>query len=185
MSGVPAVFLDRDGTLIEDTSFVRDPAQVRLIPGATAAVARFNAAGWRTVVVTNQSGIARGLLTEGEYAAVAAHVDRLFRDAGAHLDVQLHCPHLPEITGPCPCRKPLTGLYEKAAARLAIDVAASWYVGDRLRDLLPSRALGGHGLHVLSGDRSEDAAVASAGFRSVRDLAEAADLILAPSQRRP
>jgi D-glycero-D-manno-heptose 1,7-bisphosphate phosphatase len=185
VSGVPAVFLDRDGTLIEDTSFVRVPGEVRLIPGAAAAVARFHAAGWRTVVVTNQSGIARGLLTEGEYAAVAAHVARLFRDAGAHLDLQLHCPHLPEITGPCHCRKPLTGLYEEAAARLDIDAAASWYIGDRLRDLLPSRAFGGHGLHVLTGDRSEDAAVASAGFRSVRDLAEAADLILATSHRRP
>ena len=103
----------------------------------------------------------------------------------AHLDAQLHCPHLPGITGPCPCRKPLTGLYQEAAAQLDIDVAASWYIGDRLRDLLPSRTLGGHGLHVLSGDRSEDAAVASAGFRSVQDLAEAAGLILAPSQRKP
>lgn len=178
MSRVPAVFLDRDGTLIEDTSFVRDPAAVRPIPGAIDAVARFSAAGWRTVVVTNQSGIARGLLTEQDYQGVAAHVERVFREAGARLDLQLHCPHHPEVSGPCPCRKPLTGLYEQAAARFDIDFASSWYIGDRLRDLLPSRTLGGHGLHVLSGDRSEDAAIAAAGFRSVRDLAEGADVVL-------
>ena len=179
MTRTPAVFLDRDGTLIEDTSFVRDPAEVRLIPGAPAAVARFNAAGWRTVVVTNQSGIARGLLCEADYAAVAAHVEQLFREAGAHLDLQLHCPHHPDITGPCPCRKPLTGLYEEAAARFDIDFAASWYVGDRLRDLLPARTLGGHGLHVQSGDRADDAAVTAAGFPSVADLLAAAEHILA------
>ncbi|HEX5819932.1 MAG TPA: HAD family hydrolase [Gemmatimonadales bacterium] len=178
MSGVPAVFLDRDGTLIEDTSFVRDPAEVRLIAGATAAVARFNAAGWRTVVVTNQSGIARGLLSEADYARVAAHVSELFAAAGARLDVQLHCPHHPDITGDCRCRKPATGLYEDAIARLGIDPRVSWYIGDRLRDLLPAQALGGTGLHVLSGDRSEDAAVSAAGFRSVADLAAAAGLIL-------
>ena len=178
MSGAPAVFLDRDGTLIEDTQFVRDPSEVRLLPGAVAAVARFNQAGWRTVVVTNQSGIARGLLTEADYAAVAAHVDRRFREGGARLDLQLHCPHHPEATGPCRCRKPLTGMHEDAAARLGIDLAASWYVGDRLRDLLPALALGGQGLHVRSGDRSDDDAVRAAGFRSVRDLAAAAGVIL-------
>ena len=178
MNGVPAVFLDRDGTLIEDTSFVRTPTEVRLIPGATAAVARFNAAGWRTVVVTNQSGIARGLLSEHDYGTVAAHVADLFAAAGAHLDLQLHCPHHPDITGDCRCRKPATGLYEDAIACLGIDPAASWYIGDRLRDLLPAARLGGSALHVLSGDRSEDAPVRAAGFRSVADLAAAAQLIL-------
>lgn len=178
MSGVPAVFLDRDGTLIEDTSFVRDPAEVRLIPGAVEAVARFNAAGWRTVVVTNQSGIARGLLSEHDYARVAAHVAELFAAGGARLDAQLHCPHHPDITGECRCRKPATGLYEDAIGRFGIDAGASWYIGDRLRDLLPAQVLGGTALHVLSGDRSEDAAVSAAGFRSVADLAAAATLIL-------
>ena len=178
MSLEPAVFLDRDGTLIVDTSFVRDPAEVRLIPGAAAAVARLNAAGWRTVVVTNQSGIARGLLSEADYERVAAHVSELFAAAGARLDLQLHCPHYPEISGDCRCRKPATGLYEDAIARLGIDPHASWYVGDRLRDLLPARALGGTGLHVLSGDRGDDASVRAAGFRSVADLAAAAELIL-------
>lgn len=178
MTGVPAVFLDRDGTLIEDTSFVRDPAEVRLLPGAAEAVARFNAAGWRTVVVTNQSGIARGLLSEHDYARVAARVAERFAAAGARLDLQLHCPHHPDIDGACRCRKPATGLYEDAIAALDIDATASWYIGDRLRDLLPARRLGGTAVHVLSGDRSEDAVIADAGFRSVADLAAAADLML-------
>ena len=175
---MPAVFLDRDGTLIEDTSFVRDPAEVRLIPGAVEAVARFNAAGWRTVVVTNQSGIARGLLSEHDYERVATHVAALFAAGGALLDAQLHCPHHPDITGECRCRKPATGLYEDAIERFGIEASASWYIGDRLRDLLPAQVLGGTALHVLSGDRSEDAAVSAAGFRSVADLATAAALIL-------
>jgi histidinol-phosphate phosphatase family protein len=182
VSGTPAVFLDRDGTLIEDTRFVRDPAAVRLIPGATEAVARFNAAGWHTVVVTNQSGIARGLLSEQDYARVAAHVAERFAAAGARLDLQLHCAHHPDIGGTCRCRKPAIGLYEDAIATLDIEAAASWYIGDRLRDLLPARALGGTALHVLSGDRSEDAAVAAAGFRSVADLAAAADVMLGPAR---
>jgi D-glycero-D-manno-heptose 1,7-bisphosphate phosphatase len=179
------LFLDRDGTLIEDTHFVREPAEVRLIGGAVEAVARLNAAGWRTVVVTNQSGIARGLLSETDYAAVAAHVERLFRDGGARLDAQLHCPHHPDLTGPCACRKPGTGLYEEARARFGLDFSRSWYIGDRLRDLEPARRLGGHALHVLSGYRGEDAAVADAGFRSVRDLAEAVDVILGTSPAAP
>jgi D-glycero-D-manno-heptose 1,7-bisphosphate phosphatase len=111
-------------------------------------------------------------------------VDRLFREGGARLDLQLHCPHHPDVTGPCACRKPLTGLHEDAARRLGIDFSRSWYIGDRLRDLEPARTLGGHALHVRSGFRGEDAAVTQAGFRSVPDLAAAADEILAQSPGR-
>jgi D-glycero-D-manno-heptose 1,7-bisphosphate phosphatase len=177
--GIPAVFLDRDGTLIVDEGFLRDPGDVRPIPGAAHAVTRFNAAGWRVVVVTNQSGIARGLLSEEEYAAVAARTAELFAREGAHFDLQLHCPHHPDVSGPCSCRKPGTLLHEEAARRLGIDLARSWYIGDRLRDLEPALVLGGHALHVRTGDRLDDDAVAQAGFTSVEDLAAAAERILA------
>jgi len=93
----PALFLDRDGTLIVDTDFVRTPEEVVLLPGAATAVARANAAGWLTVVVTNQSGIARGIITEGDYQAVADELERQLGAEGAHLDLQSHCPHLPAI----------------------------------------------------------------------------------------
>jgi histidinol-phosphate phosphatase family protein len=145
----PAVFLDRDGTLIEDPGYVRAPEQVRLLPGAAAAVRAVSQAGRLAVVVTNQSGIARGLLTEADYAATAARLAALLAAEGARLDGQYHCPHLPELSGPCDCRKPGTLLYRRAAADLGIDLARSWWIGDAPRDVLPAAALGGAGAVLL------------------------------------
>jgi D-glycero-D-manno-heptose 1,7-bisphosphate phosphatase len=142
----PAVFLDRDGTLISDPGYLRDAASVGLLPGVPAAVRRINQAGLLAIVVTNQSGIARGLLSESEYRATEAEVDRLLAEDGARLDGHYFCPHLPEISGPCECRKPGTLLYRQAAERFSIDLAASWWVGDRLRDVLPATTLGGRGI---------------------------------------
>lgn len=173
MSLKPALFLDRDGTLIVDTDFVRSPEEVVLLPGVAEAVSRANAAGWRTVVITNQSGIARGILAEDDYQAVARELERQLATRGARLDLQLHCPHLPAISGPCECRKPGLKLYREAIARLGIDPLQSWFVGDRLRDLTPARALGGHGLQVLTGTRAEDTPITEAGFEQVPDLAAA------------
>ncbi len=173
MSLRPALFLDRDGTLIIDTDFIRRPEEVVLLPGAAEAVARANAAGWVTVVITNQSGIARGMITEAAYQAVARELERQLSTAGARLDVQLHCPHLPAISGPCECRKPALKLYRDAIAQFGIDPTRSWFIGDRLRDLAPSRALGGHALQVMTGVRTEDIAITEGGFEQVADLAAA------------
>lgn len=169
----PALFLDRDGTLIVDTDFVRSPEEVVLLPGAADAVKRANAAGWATVVVTNQSGIARGIITEADYQAVAHALEARLAEQGALLDLQLHCPHLPAISGPCECRKPGLKLYREAIARLGLDPTQSWFIGDRLRDLVPARSLGGRGLQVLTGTRTEDVAITEAGFEQVADLAAA------------
>jgi D-glycero-D-manno-heptose 1,7-bisphosphate phosphatase len=175
----PALFLDRDGTLIVDTDFVRSPEEVTLLPGAAGAVARANAAGWLTVVITNQSGIARGVMSEEDYQSVAAEMERQLAEGGARLDLQLHCPHLPAISGPCECRKPGLRLYRDAIASLGIDPSQSWFIGDRLRDLVPSRALGGRALHVLTGTRSEDVVITEAGFEQVADLGAAVSRALA------
>lgn len=175
---VPALLLDRDGTLIVDTDFVRRPEDVTLIPGAADAVRRANTEGWRVVVITNQSGIARGLMTEEDYRSVAREVERQFAAEGARIDLQLHCPHFPPITGPCECRKPGLRLYREAIARLHIDPAWSWFIGDRLRDLEPARALGGQALQVLTGSREDDAKIRAMGIDSVADLATAVDRIL-------
>ena len=170
MSLKPALFLDRDGTIIVDTDFVRSPEEVVLLPGAAEAVARANAAGWLAVVITNQSGIARGIITEADYQAVAHELEARLATRGARLDLQLHCPHLPAISGPCECRKPGLRLYREAIARLGIDPMHSWFIGDRLRDLTPARALGGRALHVLTGTRTEDTSITEAGFEQVADL---------------
>jgi D-glycero-D-manno-heptose 1,7-bisphosphate phosphatase len=152
-----AAFLDRDGTLIDDLHYLRDPAAVRLLPGVAAAIRSLNHAGILAVVATNQSGIARGRLTEADYRATQRRLDDLLAVEGARLDAHYHCPHLPEITGPCDCRKPGPGLYREAARDRDIDLAASWWIGDRLRDLAPARLFGGQGVLVLTGAGREEA----------------------------
>jgi histidinol-phosphate phosphatase family protein len=166
-----AVFLDRDGTIIEDVGYLADPERVRLLPGAAEAIGRLNHAGLLAVVVTNQSGIARGLLDEVAYQATRERLDQLLADRGAHLDAQYHCPHHPELSGPCQCRKPGLLLYRQAAEELGIDLAASWWLGDRLRDVQPARAFGGRGVFLAPG--------AGAAFIAAPDLAAAVTGILA------
>ena len=146
----PAVFLDRDGTIILDRDYPRDPDGVALLPGAPAAIRELNRHGVPVVVVTNQSGIARGIVTVDDYEAVHGRMVELLRAEGASILDAYMCPHLPEITGPCECRKPGTLLYRRAAAdhHLALDRSA--YVGDRWRDVAPALALGGRGILVPS-----------------------------------
>jgi D-glycero-D-manno-heptose 1,7-bisphosphate phosphatase len=171
-----AVFLDRDGTLIEDVSYLRDPAQVRLLPGVGPAVKRLNEAHFLAIVATNQSGIARGFLREDEYLATQRRVDELLSEYGATLDAHYHCPHLPETDGPCRCRKPGPLLYEQASERFGINLAESWWIGDRLRDVEPARLFGGRGILVESGPVSPGG---DAQFPRVPDLSAAVEAVLA------
>ena len=146
----PAAFLDRDGTLIRDVNFIGRPEQVELIPGAAAAVRRLNQAGIPAIIITNQSGIARGYFSEADYAKVHERLLALLAKENARIDAAYHCPHHPDVGGPCECRKPGTLLYRRAIAEHSIDATRSWYIGDRLRDVLPARELGGHGIMVPS-----------------------------------
>ena len=173
-----AIFLDRDGTIIEDEGYANDPARVRLIPGAAAAVARINAAGHLAIVATNQSGIARGIITAAQYEAVEARTDELLRQEGAHLDAHFFCPHHPDVSGPCDCRKPGVGLYRQADARFGIDFAKSVWIGDRLRDVQPARTLGGRGILVLTGEgRGDETAARAEAFEVVADLRRAVEVL--------
>jgi histidinol-phosphate phosphatase family protein len=142
----PAAFLDRDGTIIRDAAYVRDPRDVELLPGAADAIKRLNERGIRVIVITNQSGIARGYLDAAAYELVRQRLDDLLAANGARVDATYMCPHLPEITGPCECRKPGLGLYRRAIADFDIDAARSLFTGDRWRDVEPGRALGGMGI---------------------------------------
>lgn len=139
----PAVFLDRDGTLIHDRHYLRDPAGVELLPGVAEAVRRLRDAGFAVVMVTNQSGIARGLLTWEDFQATQARLDELLAAHGTRLDGVYVCPHHPGVTGTCNCRKPAPGLFRRAAAELGLDLARSFFVGDRWRDVEAAEVLGG------------------------------------------
>jgi D-glycero-D-manno-heptose 1,7-bisphosphate phosphatase len=174
----PALFVDRDGTIIREAGYLSDPDDVELLPGAAEGLARFQAAGYLVIIVTNQSGIARGYYSEAEYRAVQAEVVHRLAEAGIRVLDAYHCPHLPEITGPCPCRKPGTELFRKASREHRLDLGRSVFVGDRLRDVAPARELGGIGILVRTGYGREEAAGAGASFLVARDLADAAHLVL-------
>ncbi len=178
MSDRRAVFLDRDGTIIEDRGYLADAAAIRLLPRAAEAIARLNRAGLPVLVVTNQSGIARGLLDEAAYASTARRLDELLADAGARLEGHYHCPHHPDFTGPCECRKPGPLLYRRAATDHGLQLGASWWVGDRLRDVLPAECFGGRGLLIAQPPVNELSSPAAGRFPVVRDLAAAVDIIL-------
>ncbi len=176
----PAVFLDRDGTLIVEREYLSDPEGVVLIPGTTEALAALRRAGYALVIVTNQAGIARGLYGEAEYEAVSARLMRMLEEAGAPVDAVYHCPHHPDVTGACRCRKPDTGMHEAAARDLGLDLAASWYVGDKRTDVLPAEKLGGRGVLVRTGYGAEEEGAVPGTVAVVDDLAAAARLILTP-----
>lgn len=187
-----AAFLDRDGTLVDELGFLRHARDVRLVPGAAAGVRLFNQAGWRTVVVTNQSGIARGLLDEHDLAEIHERLRELLEREGARLDAILHCPHHPDEGKPplrraCACRKPAPGLLLEAARRFELDLASSWIVGDGLRDLEAGARAGLAGaVLVLTGKGREelDAASERESLRTAPDLPAAARLILGGSSER-
>lgn len=174
-----AVFLDRDGTIAEDPGFLHRPSQVRLLPGSAEAIRRLHQAGFLVVTVSNQSGIARGLYTVADYTAVQRRLTELLAAHDAYLDASYFCPHLPEVNGPCPCRKPGTKLFVDARAALGIDFARSFWVGDRLSDVAPAQVLGGRGILVETGRGAEHRAQAAAlGVIVVPDLLAASDEIV-------
>ncbi len=138
----PALFLDRDGTLCELIPYLGDPGRARLVPGAGVALRRAQEAGYRLVVVTNQSGVARGLFTTREVEAVHAALASALRQDGVIVDRFLYCPHHPEFTGPCLCRKPRPGMLRTAAAALDLDLRRSWMIGDARADVEAGLAAG-------------------------------------------
>jgi D-glycero-D-manno-heptose 1,7-bisphosphate phosphatase len=176
----PAVFLDRDGTIIRDEHYLSDPARVTLLDGAPAAIARLRAGGCAVVVVTNQSGIARGQFSALQYEAVRTRLDQLLEDAGAPVDATYMCPHHPDFGDPCECRKPGLALYRQAIADLHLDATRTAFVGDRWSDIAGAAAFQGLGLLVPSIDTpADDLARARQLGIAVQSLGEAADRILA------
>jgi D-glycero-D-manno-heptose 1,7-bisphosphate phosphatase len=174
----PAVFVDRDGTIMAERAYLADPAGVELVPGACEALAELRDAGFALVIVTNQSGIARGLYAESDYHAVASRLAEVLAEGRVVIDRTEFCQHHPEVTGPCACRKPGTGMHLRAAAVLSLDPARSYYVGDKATDVLPAIELGGQGILVRTGYGLEHEAKISAAMWVADDLCGATDLIL-------
>ena len=145
----PAVFLDRDGTINEDTGYIDAPERLFIIDGAASAIKRLNSKGFRVVVITNQSGVGRGYFTKEAADSVNKKLEEILKREGAHLDGIYYCPHHPDDN--CECRKPRIGLLEKAKNDLAIDFKKSYVIGDKVSDIEIAQGIGGKGILVLTG----------------------------------
>ncbi|HQL91557.1 MAG TPA: HAD family hydrolase [Syntrophales bacterium] len=151
-----AVFLDRDGTINEEVSFLSRMEQLKLFPQTPEAIRLVNAAGMKAVVVTNQSGIARGYFTEAFVRSVHERINELLRAGGARIDGFYVCPHHPVYGNgiykqDCGCRKPKPGLLLQAAAEMNIDLTRSYMVGDMLKDIEAGKRAGAKGVLVRTG----------------------------------
>ena len=169
--GRRAVFFDRDGTLMEDAHYCADPALVKVFPGVPEALRRLQAAGFGVFVITNQSGIGRGLITEAQYRAVE---EEFLRQAGRDsVDASYYCPDAPGV--PSNCRKPEPGMVLAAAAAHHIHLAESYFVGDKSADIECGRRAGTRTVLVLTGYGREQNCAADF---TCRDAVEAVDTIL-------
>ena len=174
-----AVFLDRDGTIIEDRHYIARPDQVALLPGAAESIGALNAAGILVIVISNQSGIGRGYFTRADFDAVQREVARQLALHAAHLDGVYVCEHDPERE-PCECRKPGTQLHREAIAALGVDPSRSFFIGDRLRDVEPALPLGGRGILVPAADTpAAELTAARARFTVEPSLGQAVATVLA------
>ena len=182
----PAVFLDRDGTMIEDTGYLSRVEDIAPFPWMVDSVRALHDAGLAVVVVTNQSGIARGLLTEERLADIHARIDTLLRNGRAEVAAYYYCPHHPDgcvaaFAKACGCRKPAPGMVERAAADLDLDVTRSFVVGDKWVDVALARSVGARAVLVRTGYGADEEKHPAPGVTAdaiVDNLAEAASWIL-------
>ncbi len=184
----PAVFLDKDGTLIENVPYNVDPALIRLTPNADAGLRLLRDAGYRLVVISNQSGIARGYFEEDALGPVREKLAELLSELGVKLDGFYYCPHHPkgvvaELSIECDCRKPRAGLLLLAARDLNVDLARSWLIGDILDDVEAGNDAGCRTVLIDSGSETEWRVTPSRWPSHIaRDLARAAEHILARAE---
>jgi len=176
----PAVFLDRDGTICEEMGYLNHISRVHVFPFAAAAIARLNRAGLAVVVVTNQSGVARGIFPESLVQQAQARITSELSAGGARIDAFYYCPHVKEQG--CDCRKPLPGMLVRAAKEHDLDLRRSVVVGDRYLDVAMAHSAGAAGVMVKTGFGRGDLEYHSAEWPRqpdavVEDLAEAAEWI--------
>jgi D-glycero-D-manno-heptose 1,7-bisphosphate phosphatase len=186
VSARKAVFVDRDGTVTREGEWIRHPGALELVPGAAQAIRRLHEAGFLVVMVTNQSAVARGLITEEQLEVIHESLRALLSREGARLDAIYACPHHPtEGVGAykidCECRKPEPGLMLRARDEMGIDLARSWCIGDMERDLEAGRRAGVRGILVATGKGAGEEARMRAEGRAplfASDIGAAAERIL-------
>lgn len=159
----PAVFLDRDGTLVKEVGYLDSLERLEVFPFTTEALRVLARAGFAIVVVTNQAGVARGFFDEAFVQHVHGHLARRFADAGVVLDGVYYCPHHPAASVEryrlaCECRKPKPGMLRRAERELGLDLARSWVVGDRWHDVELAHHVGARGILVRTGYGGSEAA---------------------------
>ena len=174
-----AFFLDRDGVIIEQVEYIKDPDEVKLTPGAADALKLIHENGFLAVVVSNQSGIARKKFTLEELMAVQSRMYELLAERGEKIDGFYFCPHDPHVES-CPCRKPKPGMILQAARELGIDVASSFMIGDRPADVETGMNAGCRdGAMVLTGYGEGTADIArERGYRTAPNLLDAVKVLL-------
>jgi D-glycero-D-manno-heptose 1,7-bisphosphate phosphatase len=150
------IFLDRDGTINNEVEFLRTSDQLKLIPRSADAIAELNELGFKIFILTNQSGIARGILTENDLHRIHTKLLQLLEEQNAHIDKIYYCPHHPEgsiekYTKACECRKPKPGMYRAAAKEYNIDLSRSFVIGDKMIDIQAGNNCGAHTILVLTG----------------------------------
>lgn len=182
----PGVFLDRDGVLIREMHYLSRPRQVRLLVGVADALVRLRKEGFKLVVISNQSGIARGYMSRQDVRAVHRRLRHLLSAAGARLDAIYYCPHYPQskiarYRRVCLCRKPSTGMVRMAVRRLKIDIKKSFLVGDKTSDILTARRAGCRAILVKTGYGGRDGEYLVQPHKVSDNLAAAAHWILRQS----
>lgn len=155
------VFLDKDGTINEEVGFLNTPEELHLIDGSTEAIRIANSLGIKVFIVTNQSGIARGILTEQRLQEIHQRLLQLLKQQNVHIDAIYYCPHHPEVGNPpyrqdCSCRKPKAGMLIKAAEEFNVELKRSFVIGDRMLDIQTGKNVGATAILVQTGYGKEE-----------------------------
>jgi len=176
-----AVFVDRDGTINEESGYLFRKEDCRFIPGAVEAIVQLNNAGFQVVVITNQSGIARGYYSAADLDQLHLYMGNEIAAAGGRIDGWYYCPHHPDYAtkeSQCDCRKPLPGMIQRAAHDLGIDLSSSWMVGDKIADVHAGNAAGCQTVLVKTGYGATEALSAPSAQVMLDDLCAAAAYII-------
>ena len=175
-----AVFLDRDGVIIREVNYLTHPDQLKLIKGSAEAIKELRAAGFKVIVITNQSAVARGFITIPQLGTIHKKLGELLRRHGARLDAIYYCPHHPRAGRRvnCACRKPKTLMIKRAAKKFKLDLRNSYFVGDTTTDMLTAKNAGCRALLVRTGKAGKDGNYKVKAEAAFRNLASAAKRII-------